>query len=173
MQAIARSRQFPFRFFSAYEAVDVDLNSLVAGPDGQLGFPKRTGQAGGKGKGGKGGAKGGKGGRGPPQPPKVTVPTVMPTAELLEQYRSALDTAVKLATMHNIRPIHGSTIVMCNVSEAMEVSASGARGMGASGLLVSLHMCEGKCMPACVCVRAWKVCASDSCPLCTSHAPCF
>uniref|UniRef100_A0A7S4G7Z1 TROVE domain-containing protein n=1 Tax=Eutreptiella gymnastica TaxID=73025 RepID=A0A7S4G7Z1_9EUGL len=131
-RAIARSRQFPFRFFSAYEAVDVDLNSLVAGPDGQLGFPKRTGQAGGKGKGGKGGAKGGKGGRGPPQPPKVTVPTVMPTAELLEQYRSALDTAVKLATMHNIRPIHGSTIVMCNVSEAMEVSASGARGMGAS-----------------------------------------
>lgn len=49
-------------------------------------------------------------------------PEHWPTPDLFDKYREALDTAVKLATTHNVKPIRGSTVVFCDASKAMRVS---------------------------------------------------
>jgi len=43
----------------------------------------------------------------------------MPPANLFQQYRSALDESVKIATVHNIKPIRGRTIIFCNAFKSM------------------------------------------------------
>ena len=45
---------------------------------------------------------------------RVITPAYMPSANLFKDYREALDTAVKLATINNIKPIRGSTVVFVN-----------------------------------------------------------
>lgn len=49
---------------------------------------------------------------------------------LLNRYRKALDTAVKIATIHNVAPINGRTIVFCKADVSMEAPCTGTKGLG-------------------------------------------
>eukprot|EP00741_Cyanophora_paradoxa_P017350 tig00020961_g16760.t1 len=163
---VANSRQLPTSFLSAYEVLgQVNLHEIAADveeakkqakkakkaaaecggwvmvkPDAKKGAGKR---------GGRGGAAG-KGERGA-RPRKVFIPKVMPTEQLLDDYRSALDTAVRIATRRNVPPIGGSTVVLVDVSPDMQGGCKSARGLGAAkrsladvGLLLGL-MCTYVC----------------------------
>ena len=75
----------------------------------------------------------------------------MPDEAIIEKYKAALDTAVKFATIHNVKPIRGSTVVFCSVSESMRNKCKTAKGLGAVdkldevGILLGLmckYMCE-------------------------------
>ena len=209
-KTIANSRQFPFAFFSAYEAVKIDLealkeqvkaekekqssarqNKVVTGgkPVNQETLGAGRGAAG-RGRGGS--APVGPGGRGRGTPvgrgrgtaelsrerrgggrerrpvklpegkvegveeekrreKKVIIPKRMPDQALIEKYKEALDTAVKFATIHNVKPIRGSTVVFCSVSDSMKNACKTAKGLGAVnklqevGILLGLmckYMCE-------------------------------
>ena len=159
---VANSRQFPFAFFSAYEALNIDLDELKREVDEEKEriLAKKNGSSGargrgdGAGRGGRGRGRGGlrqSGGGGEQYPrKKVRIPKVFPTPALLQKYRDALDTSVKLATVYNVKPIRGSTVVFCDVSSAMNADCRAAR-MGAPrsladvGILLGLmckYMCE-------------------------------
>jgi len=124
-QTIAQSRQFPFSFFSAYEVIPRDMEhfkQLISGSDDKkkkVTSPTREGSE-------------------QPQQPirrkkkKPIVPAVMPTQKIFDDYRAALDQSVKHATVHNVQPIRGVTVVFCNVSQETRESAPGAKGMGSS-----------------------------------------
>lgn len=132
--AVANSRQFPFQFFSAYEVIPKDLEHFKQLISGQSDAKKP----------------------GDDKPArrkkkKPIVPAIMPTDKTFEDYRKAIDEAVKLATVHNVQPIRGSTVVFCNVSSETRQNASGAKGMGSSvrkiqeiGYLLGL-MCKYVC----------------------------
>ncbi len=49
---------------------------------------------------------------------------------LLDRYRKALDTAVKIATVHNIDPIPGTTVIFCNLGYHMNRPCTAAKGLG-------------------------------------------
>ncbi len=50
---------------------------------------------------------------------------------LLARYRKALDTAVKIATVHNVTPIKGTTLIYVNLdSRSMNRPCTSARGLG-------------------------------------------
>jgi len=49
---------------------------------------------------------------------------------LLERYHKALDRAVQLATIHNIDPIPGSTLILCDLRPAMQQPCASAKGLG-------------------------------------------
>ena len=50
---------------------------------------------------------------------------------LLQRYRKALDTAVKIATVHNVMPIRGRTVIFCSLSEQMKKPCQSAKkGLG-------------------------------------------
>ena len=49
---------------------------------------------------------------------------------LLSRYRKALDTAVKIATLHNVQPIRGTTVIFCDLSQHMNTPCTAARGLG-------------------------------------------
>ncbi len=118
--AIANSRQFPTRFFSAYEVIPRDLEDFKAKIAAQN-APKPSKKKGGEEK----------------KPEKIRpkkkpiTPAILPPQSLFQEYRDALDSAVKLATIHNIKPIHGSTVVFCNASKEMAIDCNTAKGMGA------------------------------------------
>jgi len=171
---VINSRQFPFAFFSAYEAIKVDLEQLRVEVDTELARLASSSKGGARGRGGARGAAGGRGSRGaglgrgrgaggaaspapasgenlPYPKKKVKIPKVFPTPDLIKKYRDALDTSVKLATVHNVKPIRGSTVVFCNVSHAMDANCKSARGLGPTrslsdvGVLLGLmckYMCE-------------------------------
>jgi len=136
-ETIAQSKQFPFRFFSAYEVIPQDLNDfkekLAATNEEKQQKKKKDGTA----------VKSGK--------PKVHItPQHMPEPGLFAKYREALDTAVKHATTHNVKPIRGATVVFCNTSSGMHTQCSTARGLGKFsqshelGILLGL-MCKYVC----------------------------
>lgn len=135
-QTVANSRQFPFRFFSAYEIIPKNLehfkqliqeaNKGSTDDKSTEGAKRRTRK-------------------------KPILPAVMPPASVFDDYRRALDNSVKLATTHNVSPIKGATVVFCNVSKGSDASCSGARGLGSSvrtiqdiGYLLGL-MCKYVC----------------------------
>lgn len=49
---------------------------------------------------------------------------------LLERYRKALDRAVQLATIHNIQPIPGTTVILCDLRPVMHEMCTSAKGLG-------------------------------------------
>ena len=126
-RAVTNSRQFPFRFFSAYEV----LGELEKIADGIM-PPKRQPK----------GAKG-KSKKPPKELPKVD-------KSLLQRYRTALDNALKIATNYNVKPIPGSTLILCNVGSNMNRPCTSARGLGKPrtvlevGILLGL-MCKYSC----------------------------
>ena len=109
-QAVINSRQFPFRFFSAYQVLE-EIEKIARGEA----VPKRAPSKG-KGKGKKS-----------KKPPKE-----MPSIDLrvLQRYKNALDTALKIATCYNVKPIGGSTLILCNVGSNMDRPCTAARGLG-------------------------------------------
>ncbi len=127
-RSVVNSRQFPFRFFSAYEVLNqLETNSKVK--------PLMKGVI--------------KGSNPLKKIRKVKeIPMVSP--DLLKKYRNALDGALKIATRHNVKPIKGNTIVLCNVGASMNKPCTSARGLGKPrtiveiGLLLSL-MCKYAC----------------------------
>ncbi|XP_043199148.1 telomerase protein component 1-like [Amphibalanus amphitrite] len=50
--------------------------------------------------------------------------------EVVRRYRLALDRAVAIATIHNVAPISGRTLIFCDVSERMDHVCASAKGMG-------------------------------------------
>eukprot|EP00727_Mastigamoeba_balamuthi_P007200 m51a1_g310 hypothetical protein (2394) ;mRNA; f:402502-410085 len=143
-RTVASSRQFPMRFLSAYEAIPADLDEWRARLD-LLNNP-------------------------PAKKPRTDAPASeqqqqrrrrkhpftpahVPPPELFAQYREALDTAVKLATAHNVKPIRGATLVLCDAGPAMQAEAEGAaagagggrlRALGGVAALLGL-MCQHAC----------------------------
>ena len=59
---------------------------------------------------------------------------------LLERYRKAVDRAVQLATIHNIQPISGTTVILCDLRPMMQQPCTSAKGLGkprtVSGIMV-------------------------------------
>ena len=121
-RAVVNSRQFPFRFFSAYEV----LSGLEKISKGEI-VPKSKG----------------KGKKPPKEIPKIDT-------ALLQRYRTALDNALKIATCYNVKPISGSTLILCNVGSNMDRPCTSARGLGKPrtvkevGILLGL-MCKYSC----------------------------
>lgn len=144
---IASSRQFPFRFLSAYEAIKLDpdapkdpveaanlaLQKARMAKPAKKGLVKKLEKA---------------------LTRAIANSSVPPPSEdLVERYREALDTAVQLATRYNVQPIGGSTVVFVNVgAQQMSQPMSGsARGLqpgitvGEVGILLALmfrYSCE-------------------------------
>ena len=127
-RSVVSSRQFPFRFFSAYEVLN-ELEKREAVKPLMMGTVK---------------------GSNPLKKIKKVkeIPPVSP--DLIKKYRNALDTALKIATHHNVKPIKGNTIVLCNVGSSMNRPCTSARGLGKPrtvleiGLLLGL-MCKYAC----------------------------
>ncbi|PVD30085.1 hypothetical protein C0Q70_09346 [Pomacea canaliculata] len=165
---VINSKQFPFRFFSAYEVLNTMekefdktqkaiIDEAVAatresGASKFQGHMKRgRGSRGTRGKGrGRGGAA--------PQwwQKKLQKKASSGTKEtmydkaLLQRYRKALDTAVKIATVYNVQPIKGRTVIICSMDPRTQTPCSAARGLGKPrtvrevSLLLAL-MCKYSC----------------------------
>lgn len=124
-RAVLNSKQFPFRFFSAYEV----LGGLEKMADGE--GPPARGRRGTKKKDTK------------KKPPEID-------KALLRKYKTALDSALKIATCYNVKPISGSTLILCNVGSSMSRNCTAARGLGKPrtvlevGVLLGL-MCKYAC----------------------------
>ncbi|CAF1363498.1 unnamed protein product, partial [Adineta steineri] len=145
--AVTYSRQFPFRFFSAYQVLDEleeEFNNWCSAketvgtlPDEKKRLTKQQ--------------KDKKSRLTPAEKAKKLASKEMPyDLALLQRYRKALDCSVKIATQHNCQPIPGRTFVFCNLSDAMSQPCQAARGLGKPrtraeiGLLMGL-MCKSAC----------------------------
>jgi telomerase protein component 1 len=132
-EAIRTSRLFPFRFFSAYEAIKVDLgvlNSLKNDPSFEP--PKPAGKRGMK-----------KNKRPADKPQKKIIPEIVPTQELLDSYKAALDMSVKLAVENNVDHIAGTAAIFVDVSGSMCCKISGEGGMGSIVSCMQVGMLMG------------------------------
>lgn len=131
-RAVVNSRQFPFRFFSAYEVLG-ELEKKAAEQE-KPAKPAPSAPASTKGK---------KMKRPPKELPKIDT-------QIIKKYRNALDTALKIATAYNVKPIAGTTIILCNVGSSMKQPCTSARGLGKPrtvlevGVLLGL-MCKYSC----------------------------
>jgi TROVE domain len=69
---------------------------------------------------------------------------------LLERYRKALDKALQLATKHNVKPIHGTSVILCDLRQEMHRPCASAKGLGKPRTVyqekVNLLLC------CCVCI---------------------
>ena len=137
-RAVINSKQFPFRFFSAYEVLQQLENQQKMKP---MPYPVQKG-------------------RKPVRPKKIKpIPDIDP--DLIRRYRNALDSSLKIATYHNVQPISGTTIVLCNVGSTMKSPCSTAKGLGKPktvleiGVLLAL-MCKYTCENCSVCVYGDK-----------------
>lgn len=158
-QTVAQSKQFPTAFFSAYEVIPRDMEhfkQLLAGQNDDK-KPKKDAD-------GKEQVRRKK--------KKPIVPTHMPTNQIFDDYRRALDQSVKHATTCNVNPIRGSTVVFCNVSSETREASPGAKGMGGSvrsiqevGYLLGL-MCKYVCEDC-----DFRVWSSPSASSTTGHLP--
>jgi telomerase protein component 1 len=153
---IQNSRLFPLRFLSAFESIDVnieELEKLKNDPEYRPPEPKAI----------RGTVTSSRGGRrimkyygqGVDVPEqafkrKVKIPKVLPTHDVISNYKSALEEAVKIATALNVNPIRGHTVIFCDVPGSMQCGAAfGGKGnlptyVGAGYLfaLMLRHVCE-------------------------------
>lgn len=130
-EAIKTSRLFPFRFFSAYEAIKVDLEVLnqikndptyePPKPAGKRGLKKRPAN----------------------KPQKKIIPEIVPTQQLLDEYKAALDISVKLAVENNVDHIPGKAAIFVDVSGSMGCQISGEKGMGSVVSCMQVGMLMG------------------------------
>ncbi|XP_077996822.1 telomerase protein component 1-like [Glandiceps talaboti] len=159
-RSVVNSKQFPFRFFSAYEVLGDLERALKRQGDKQdiyFTFKSETSYQVGRGRGGamRGGRGRGRGrgaggaGRGGYGQKKKPVGDLKFSMQMLTKYRKALDTAVKIATCYNVKPISGTTVLFCNVGNNMNRPCTSAR-FGKSktvlevGVLLGL-MCKYSC----------------------------
>ncbi|CAF1250551.1 unnamed protein product [Rotaria magnacalcarata] len=146
--AVMYSRQFPFRFFSAYQIFDEleeEFNQWCAAKETISGVPDVKGRRLTRKE------KGKKTALTPlEKAKKLGSKEVKYDPALLQRYRKALDCSVKIATHRNCQPIPGRTFVFCNLSEAMRQPCQAAKGLGKPrtraeiGLLMGL-MCKSAC----------------------------
>lgn len=146
--AVMYSRQFPFRFFSAYQIIDEleeEFNKWSQAKELVNSLPDvRSQRLTRKEKGKKTALTAAE------KAKKITSKEIQYDIALLQRYRKALDCSVKIATQHNCQPIPGRTFVFCNLSEAMSQPCQAARGLGKPrtraeiGLLMGL-MCKSAC----------------------------
>lgn len=109
-RAVVNSQQFPFRFFSAYEVLG-DLEKLGTNDGTPKPPPKPSTRR----------------SKRPPRKPKE-IPPIDP--QLLKRYQNALDVSLKIATNYNVKPISGTTVILCNVGISMRHPCTSARGLG-------------------------------------------
>ena len=131
-RAVTNSRQFPFRFFSAYEVLS-QLEKVARGEVPLATFRDK--------------------GKKPSRKPKKAAPSKpQPEIDLkvIQNYKTAVDNALKIATCYNVKPIGGSTLILCNVGSNMNRPCTAARGLGKPrtvqeiGILLGL-MCKYSC----------------------------
>ncbi|CAG9320965.1 unnamed protein product [Blepharisma stoltei] len=133
---IQNSRLFPFRFYSAYTALNINIEELQKlKEDPNYEPPAPSGKRGLKEK----------------HKRKKIVPKVVPTEETVENYKNALEEAVKLSTALNVKPVKGNSVIFADVSGSMGTKISGEGGSGSDisckevGILLGLmmrHVCE-------------------------------
>jgi telomerase protein component 1 len=58
----------------------------------------------------------------------MEVVAAAPEPALLRRYRAALETAIRIATTRNVKPIRGKSVVFVDVSGSMQCAASGGAG---------------------------------------------
>uniref|UniRef100_A0A914VNB9 TROVE domain-containing protein n=1 Tax=Plectus sambesii TaxID=2011161 RepID=A0A914VNB9_9BILA len=130
-RSVIASKQFPFRFLAAYEVLDQLKTDLTKASDikTKLASSKVT-------------LKSKKGKRGEKkETPKERAAKrarlekrsqLKYDEALLTRYQKALDTALKISTLHNIQPISGRTVVVCNIGtdRVMSAPCTSARGLG-------------------------------------------
>ena len=120
-KSVTNSRQLPWRFISAYEAINIDLEKLmndILDNDGNEDKMIQVNVRGNKGEKMRVGKK------------KVIIPTFMPDEPLIAKYRAAIDTAIRISTMNNVKPIRGNCVVFCDVSGSMQTPCSTKGNMG-------------------------------------------
>ncbi len=130
-RAVVNSKQFPFRFFSAYEVLE-GLERMADGEEPPARRPRKGAPS--------------------KKPSKKKPPKEKPEIDkkLLQKYKTALDNAIKIATCYNVKPISGSTLIICNVGSNMNRPCTAARGLGKPrtvlevGILLGL-MCKYSC----------------------------
>jgi hypothetical protein len=113
--AVKNSRLFPFRFFSAFQAITVNLEELQKLKDDPSFVPPPPADRRGMKKRGPRGNK----------PPKVIRPEHVPTQETLDAYKEALETAIKISTSENVNPVRGHSVIFCDISGSMGTRMSG------------------------------------------------
>eukprot|EP01114_Cavostelium_apophysatum_P006176 TRINITY_DN1741_c0_g1_i2.p1 TRINITY_DN1741_c0_g1~~TRINITY_DN1741_c0_g1_i2.p1 ORF type:complete len:614 (-),score=239.75 TRINITY_DN1741_c0_g1_i2:40-1881(-) len=122
--SVASSRQLPWRFLSAYDAINVDLEGLMNdildhdGSEFKIVKVKVRG------------AKGKKMAKNRTIKKRVIIPVHMPDMPLIASYREAIDTAIKFATMKNLPPIDGKTVVFVDVSGSMKSNKCSRGNLG-------------------------------------------
>ena len=129
-EAIYRSRIFPFGFLSAYESIKVDLEQLrLLKEDPSYEPPVPQGKRGLK----------------HPARMKKIIPQELPTEDLINRYKEALENSIKIATSLNVKPLRGRAAVFCDCSGSMSQPISqGKGGMGSvrtcrdAGLMLGL-----------------------------------
>ncbi|CAG9333011.1 unnamed protein product [Blepharisma stoltei] len=133
---IEKSMLFPFRFFSAYDVLKIDLEQLQKlhddptfeppVPEGKRGLKKKWLR-------------------------KKIIPKNVPTQATIDEYKSALEESVKLATALNVKPIKGHSVIFCDTSGSMRCRISGDMTFGSVrccmelGILFGMmlrHVCE-------------------------------
>jgi len=123
-KSVTSSRQLPWRFLSAYQAINIDLEQLMNDILDHDGSGEKVIEVKVKGK------KGKAMGKSRTIKKRVIIPVFMPDMPLIQKYREAIDTAIRISTMHNIKPISGRTVVFCDVSGSMDGKCSTSGNMG-------------------------------------------
>jgi len=123
-KTIINSRQFPWRFLSAYQAINIDLENLMNDILDNEGSCEKIIEVKVKGK------KGKQMGKTRKIRKRVIIPVNVPDNPLIQKYQQAIDTAIRISTLHNIKPIEGSTVVFCDVSGSMKCPCSSRGNMG-------------------------------------------
>uniref|UniRef100_A0A8C4PWU5 TROVE domain-containing protein n=2 Tax=Eptatretus burgeri TaxID=7764 RepID=A0A8C4PWU5_EPTBU len=140
-KAVVGSRQFPFRFFTAYEVLE-DLERKI--PQAVHPLPSVRQQM-----------------RGRMFDEEICIKLkrrrkilqklscCTDIASWLQRYRSALDTALKIATTYNIPRLPGTTVILCNFSQEMSFSCFSARGLGKAHLVIEVAVLIGLMIKFC------------------------
>jgi len=141
-QSVIKSKQFPFRFFSAYDA----LNELeceykemeTRAINGELLTPPIvSGRARGRGRG-----RGGRGRRG--KTPQISQLSDMKyDSDLIKKYRKALDTALRISCVHNITPMPGCSILICDVGWDLDVQCFSVKSFGKTKTVLEISLLLG------------------------------
>eukprot|EP01117_Protostelium_nocturnum_P009162 TRINITY_DN3280_c0_g1_i1.p1 TRINITY_DN3280_c0_g1~~TRINITY_DN3280_c0_g1_i1.p1 ORF type:complete len:645 (+),score=292.71 TRINITY_DN3280_c0_g1_i1:178-2112(+) len=123
-KSVTNSRQLPWRFLSAYDAIKVDLeqmmNDILDHDGSEFKIIKIKVK----------GAKGKKMGATREIKKRVIIPVHMPDIPLIDRYRTSIDTSIRISTLHNIKPIEGRTLVLVDVSGSMDSPCSSRGTMG-------------------------------------------
>jgi telomerase protein component 1 len=139
---VAKSRLFPFRFLSAFDAIKVDLDLMqVYQEHKELEMPHLVEES-------KRRTKMRVPFRGMKAPKishkhKIIRPACLITQEGLARYQEALETAVRIATTINVKPIMGHSVVFCDVSGSMRCPLSKGNGLAESVLCMDAAIMLG------------------------------